>query len=135
MENAYLNFLLTAFFVIWGGLLVVLFCLRVYWYFTEGYGYLSWFAEWLLGVVCTIGIYIVIFDQPIFYQWFWWLVLFAVLASSLYRLKSKRLKEMMEPLTSGERVFIYSLMGLFTFPIVIILFWNAANLSGVWDLS
>lgn len=105
---------------------------RVYWYIKEGYGYVSWFFEWLLGVVSAVGIYVVAYEQQIFQRWFWGLVLIAVIISSGYRLQSQRLKAMVKPLTHKQRMFVFSLMAAFTIPVILILSINATNYTGVW---
>lgn len=107
--------------------------LRIYWFRKEKYGYASWFFEWLVACFSGVGVYVVAFNQPLFKQTFWWLVLFVVLVSSIYRLKSQRFKHQMEQLSFKQSLFITILIVLFTLPIVVILFINASNYTGVWN--
>ena len=115
--------------------LIVLFAslaMRVYWYLKDRYGYLSWFIEWIVMVISSIGIFSVAYDVPVFNQPFWWVTLIVVLASSFYRLQSKRFKEQMGQLKASQITFVKSLMFIVTLPILIGLYINAANLSGLW---
>ena len=105
---------------------------RIYWYKKEGYGYASWFFEWLLACFSCAGVYVVAYDTPLLDQRFWWFVLLLVLGSTIYRLRSQRFNAQMMQLNGVQVLLVKSLMALFTVPVVAILLVNASNLTGVW---
>ena len=106
---------------------------RVYWYKKEKYGYASWFFEWLLTCVSCAGVYVVAYNTPLLNQLFWWVAFFAVLTTTLYRVRSKRFREQMAQLNNSQILFVKLLMGLFTLPIAGILLLNATNFTDVWN--
>jgi hypothetical protein len=120
--------------IFWLLLIWLLFTLasRIYWYKKEGYGYASWFFEWLLACFSCAGVYVVAYDTPLLDQRFWWFVLLLVLGSTIYRLRSQRFKAQMMQLNGVQVLLVKSLMALFTVPVVAILLVNASNLTGVW---
>jgi hypothetical protein len=120
--------------IFWLLLIWLLFTLatRIYWYKKEGYGYASWFFEWLLACFSCAGVYVVAYDTPLLDQRFWWFVLLLVLGSTIYRLRSQRFKAQMMQLNGVQVLLVKSLMALFTAPVVAILLVNASNLTGVW---
>jgi hypothetical protein len=120
--------------IFWLLLMWLLFTLasRIYWYKKEGYGYASWFFEWLLACFSCAGVYVVAYDTPLLDQRFWWFVLLLVLGSTIYRLRSQRFKAQMMQLNGVQVLLVKSLMALFTAPVVAILLVNASNLTGVW---
>jgi hypothetical protein len=83
--------------IFWLLLMWLLFTLasRIYWYKKEGYGYASWFFEWLLACFSCAGVYVVAYDTPLLDQRFWWFVFLLVLGSTIYRLRSQRFKAQM----------------------------------------
>lgn len=120
--------------IFWLLLIWLLFTLasRIYWYKKEGYGYASWFFEWLLACFSCAGVYVVAYDTPLLDQRFWWFVLLLVLGSTIYRLRSQRFKAQMMQLNGVQVLLVKSLMALCTAPVVAILLVNASNLTGVW---
>ena len=122
-------------FWLWSLWLVLILAYRVYLYFREGYGYWSWFVEWAIGVVSAVGIYVVAYSRPIASRWFWCCVLVVVVGSTIYRLQSKRLKIMMEPLTANQKGVVYVIMVVFTLPVLISLGLNVSNYTGLWTLN
>ena len=121
--------------VFWALLIGLLFTLvtRIYCYKKDGYGYASWFFEWLLACFSCAGVYVVAYNTPLFNQIFWWLVLILVLFSTTYRLRSQRFKAQIRQLNGKQVFLVKSLMAVFTAPIVVILFVNASNFTGVWN--
>jgi hypothetical protein len=107
--------------------------IRVFFYFKERYWYTSWFFEWFLACVACVGVYVVAFHQPILSQQFWWLVLSSVVLSSIFRFRSHRFKEQTTLLTDRQALIVKILMAVYTIPIVIVLFINATNITGVWN--
>ena len=120
--------------IFWLLLIWLLFTLatRIYWYKKEGYGYASWFFEWLLACFSCAGVYVVAYDTPLLDQRVWWFVLFLVLVSTIYRLRSQRFNAQMIQLNRAQVLLVKSLMALFTVPVVAILLVNASDLTGVW---
>ena len=120
--------------IFWLLLIWLLFTLatRIYWYKKEGYGYASWFFEWLLACFSCAGVYVVAYDTPLLEQRVWWFVLFLVLVSTIYRLRSQRFNAQVIQLNRAQVLLVKSLMALFTVPVVAILLVNASNLTGVW---
>ncbi len=112
---------------------IITLLLRIYWYKKERYGYASWWFEWLLACMSTVGVYVVAYDQPILNRGVWWLVLAAVVISTALRLNSRRFAEQVKQLTSRQVRLVKGLMLLYTVPIVIMLLLNASNVTGVWD--
>lgn len=115
------------------GWVILTLVIRIYWYKKEKYGYASWFFEWLLACLSCTGIYIVAYDTPLLNQAFWSCILFIVTGTTVYRFKSRRLKDQLKQLNKLQVLFVKSLMILFTAPVVVILFVNANNLTGVWN--
>lgn len=112
---------------------IITLIIRVFFYIKEQYWYTSWFFEWLLACLACVGVYVVAFHQQILSQQIWWLVLFLVVLSSIVRYRSQRFKEQTNLLTARQVLLVKFLMVFYTIPIVIVLFINAANISGVWD--
>jgi hypothetical protein len=106
---------------------------RIYWYKKEGYGYTSWFFEWLLACFSCAGVYVVAYNTQLLNQIFWWFVLFLVLGSTIYRLRSQRFKAQMKQLNESQILLVKALMALFAVPLVVVLFINASNYTGVWS--
>ena len=111
--------------------LIVTLSIRLYWYFKDGYFQLSWIAEWFIAAISCVGIFVVAYNVPILNQGFWWFVLFLILLSTVLRLRSETTSQQLHQLSKGQLLFVYSLMVLFTAPIAIGLFINAANLSNI----
>ena len=107
-------------------------CLRVFWFVRSRYYQLSWFAEWFLALTYCVGIYGVAYNTQIINQGFWWFVLVLIIVSSILRLRSLVLQSQLKQLTNWQLIFVRCLMASFTLPLVIGVFFNAANLSGIW---
>ena len=107
-------------------------CLRVFWFVRSRYYQLSWFAEWFLALTCCVGIYGVAYNTQIINQGFWWFVLVLIIVSSILRLRSLVLQSQLKQLTNWQLLFVRCLMASFTLPLVTGVFFNAANLSGIW---
>ena len=94
---------------------------------------MSWAIEWVLSALALIGVYAVAYDQKIFNQTLWLVVLLLCLASSVYRLFSSRLKLQLAMISTKQKVLVYILMLLFTLPLYWGLWLNAANQTGLWS--
>jgi len=115
--------------------LIVTLSIRLYWYFKDGYFQISWAAEWFLAAVSCVGIFAVAYNTAILNRGFWWFVLFLILLSTVLRLRNDITSQQLHQLSKSQLLFVYSLMLLFTVPIAIGVFINAANLSNIWGSS
>lgn len=89
--------------------------------------------EWLLAVVCTVGIYAVAYNKKILFPIFWGAL--GILASviTIYRVTGSYLANTLPDLTYNQAVAVKLVMVLWAVPLVTTLFINSLNLTGLWS--
>jgi len=106
---------------------------RLHLYVKDRFWQTSVLFEWLLAVVCTVGIYAVAYNKKILFPIFWGTLGILAFATTIYRITGSYLANTLPELTYKQTVATKLVMALWAAPLVLTLFVNAFNLTNLWS--